>query len=201
MREKLIDYVKLLFAGTPNSEDMLQEILQNTLDRYDDLISQGKSPEAAYRLSISGIGDIGELMGNQEDTAAPDDRTDYRGRPLPSKRKKLLQALAIGLYICSVLPVIIFSSLGYPIWGVCLMFVFIAVATMLLILSPDNAHSEDNEKQKANKTTRNLIGTIGLIVYFVLSFSTQAWHITWLVFPIIGAVQGLVNAIKDLKEG
>ena len=35
MREQLEQYVKLLFAGTPDSEDMQQEILQNTLDRYD----------------------------------------------------------------------------------------------------------------------------------------------------------------------
>ena len=58
MRDQLIQYVRLLFAGTPDSYDMQQEILQNTLDRYDDLIAQGKAPEAAYRLAISGIGDM-----------------------------------------------------------------------------------------------------------------------------------------------
>ena len=62
MRDQLIQYVRLLFAGTPDSYDMQQEILQNTLDRYDDLIDQGKSPEAAYSLSISGIGDINEIL-------------------------------------------------------------------------------------------------------------------------------------------
>ena len=64
MREQLIQYIHLLFAGTPDSEDMQQEILQNTLDRYDDLLSQGKAPEAAYRLAIAGIGDIQEIIGN-----------------------------------------------------------------------------------------------------------------------------------------
>ena len=58
MREQLTQYVNLLFAGAPDSEDIRQEILQNTLDRYDDLIAAGKTPEAAYRLAISGIGDI-----------------------------------------------------------------------------------------------------------------------------------------------
>ena len=57
MREKLIQYVDLLFAGAPNCQDIKQEILQNTLDRYDDLIDQGKVPEAAYRLAISGLGE------------------------------------------------------------------------------------------------------------------------------------------------
>ena len=64
MREQLIQYVELLFAGAPGSEDIKQEILQNTLDRFDDLISQGKQPEAAYRLAISGIGDCCLPPGN-----------------------------------------------------------------------------------------------------------------------------------------
>ena len=63
MREQLIKYIDLLFAGAPEAEDIKQEILQNTLDRYDDLISQGKSPESAYSLAISGIGDINEILG------------------------------------------------------------------------------------------------------------------------------------------
>ena len=42
MREQLISYVDLLFAGTTGCEDMKQEILQNTLERYDDLLAQGR---------------------------------------------------------------------------------------------------------------------------------------------------------------
>ena len=61
MRDQLIRHVKHLFEKIPSSHDMQQEILQNSLDRYDDLISQGKSPEAAYQLAISGLGDLQEL--------------------------------------------------------------------------------------------------------------------------------------------
>lgn len=45
-----------------------------------------------------------------------------------------------------------------------------------------------------------MIWAIGLALYFLVSFATFAWHITWLIFPITGAVQGLVRAILDLKE-
>ena len=44
MRQQLIQYVDLLFAGADDCEEIKQEILQNTLDRYDDLITGGKSP-------------------------------------------------------------------------------------------------------------------------------------------------------------
>ena len=64
MRTQLIQYLDLLFAGSKDSEDIHQEILQNTLDRYDDLILEGKTPEAAYRLAILGIGDIRSCPGS-----------------------------------------------------------------------------------------------------------------------------------------
>lgn len=64
MREKLKFYIDFLFAGAPNTRtvaDTKAEILQNTLDKYDDLVAQGKSPEAAYSLAVSGIGDLGKF--------------------------------------------------------------------------------------------------------------------------------------------
>ena len=42
MREQLTQYVNLLFAGAQDTDEIRAEILQNTLDRYDDLIAQGK---------------------------------------------------------------------------------------------------------------------------------------------------------------
>ena len=63
MREKLKEYVHLLFAGTVGKEDMEQEILQNTLDRFDDWVARGFSEEDAYRKAVSGIGDIDALLG------------------------------------------------------------------------------------------------------------------------------------------
>ena len=38
-------------------------------------------------------------------------------------------------------------------------------------------------------------------IYFIVSFLTGAWYITWAIFPITAAVQGLTKAILDLKEG
>ena len=58
MRDKLKTYIDYLFAGAPQTAATAEtkaEILQNTLDKYDDLIAEGKTPEAAYSLAVSGI--------------------------------------------------------------------------------------------------------------------------------------------------
>ena len=87
MREQLIQYVQLLFAGVEDCDDIRQEILQNTLDRYDDLIAAGKTPEAAYRLAIMGIGDINESLGRAPGAAplpAPSAKQDEQDTRLRS---------------------------------------------------------------------------------------------------------------------
>lgn len=209
MKEKLIQYVDLLFAGTPGTEDIKQEILQNTLDRFDDLTSQGKSPEAAYSLAISGIGDVSELLGSNTASSpaepvyyAPVEESAPESENT-SGQQKYMSAAAIAMYICCVVPVIIFSPLGLETLGICLMFLLIAAATALLIIAGSSEKKEPMakaEKRTPQQELNKVLGTVTLVLYLIVSFASGAWYITWLIFPIAAAVKGLVKAILDLKE-
>ena len=209
MRDQLIQYVELLFAGAGDCDDIKQEILQNTLDRYDDLIAEGKVPQAAYRMAITGIGDINEILGKNPPAsssyaaAAPSAKPAETDTPL----KKLFRAIAIGLYILCPAPLFVLSEFGMDTLGLCGLLAMVAVATVLIVLGKKSEQEERKKEEIAlspeaqlRKSIEGIIWVIGLALYFVISFSTMAWHITWLIFPIIGAVQGLVNAILDLKE-
>ena len=198
-----------------NCEDIRQEILQNTLDRYDDLVAQGKSPESAYRQAISGIGDISEILsGEQTFTASP--RTNEPEPEADTPTKKLLRTIAIALYILCAAPLIILSEFGMDNLGLCCTLAVVAVATVLILLGKKNGPGEDTQehtasaqaqetsespRQELRKSIKSLIWAIGLAAYFIVSFSTGAWYVTWVIFPIIGAVQGLVIACLDLTEG
>lgn len=209
MREQLIQYVKLLFAGTPNSYDMQQEILQNTLDKYDDLISQGKTPEAAYRLAISGIGDISEILGSDPAPTTPP-ATSLSPQPEQTNKKKWMRAVAIGMYICCVIPLFIFGNIGNGVLGLCLMFVMIAAATVLIIMASNGSKDDDDEEKKESdryqqkhplyKTYKSISGWLTLGIYLVVSFATGAWYITWLIFPISACIDSVIKAILDLQE-
>lgn len=213
MREQLIQYVNLLFAGAPDSEEIKLEILQNTLDRYDDLIGQGKSPEAAYRLAISGIGDINEILGSAATDASahytyhPTDPLTQAERDTPIK--KAMRAIAVALYIICALPLIVLSEMGMDTIGLCGTLAIVAVATVLIILgkkqeSPKTTAEESSpaltSQQELQKSINGVIWAVGLAIYFILSFITNAWYVTWVIFPVIGSVQGLVKACMDLKE-
>lgn len=216
MREQLVQYVNLLFAGNSGAEEMKQEILQNTLDRFDDLLSRGSSEEEAYRQAIAGIGDVGELLGRK---APGTQQADYN--PLPGFEgtapavARMLRAVAIFLYIVSPVPLILFDALGWDTVGLCITLVIVAIATLLLLTFGRSKPAQEAKREEAEppvvhsptakknlkKSIGSLISTAGLVLYFVISFSTHAWLVTWLIFPITGAVRGVVNACIDLKEG
>ena len=212
MRGNLIQYVNLLFAGTSGTEEIKQEILQNTLDRYDDLIAQGKAPEAAYSLAISGIGDISEILNNRQyEVPAPVAPAAAVPENAPEAPwKKYVRAGAIFLYIVCAIPLFILSEFGMDTIGLCATISIAAVATVAIILSGSGKNDKkvknetpkeaETPQQELRNAVKKIINTVGLVLYFGLSFTTGAWHITWLVFPIEGAVWGLVKACMDLKE-
>lgn len=215
MREQLTQYVNLLFAGAHDADEIRAEILQNTLDRYDDLVEQGKSPEAAYRLAIGGIGDINEILGaayrNPTSSIPAKDVVPQIETEDDIKRKKT-RAVAIAMYILCALPLLMLGDLGFGNLGLCLTLAIVACATYLMIITgkKDSDDEEDNEsaqdhvdsspRSKLKEGIGSLIWAVGLAVYFIISFSTGAWHITWIVFPIIGCTEGLMKAILDLIE-
>ncbi len=208
MREQLSQYVELLFAGARGCEDIKQEILQNTLDRYDDLVAAGKVPEAAYRLAIAGIGDINEILGTNvpcSDLSHPAAAADDGD----TQKKKLLRAIAVGLYILCPLPLILLSEMGLDILGLCGTLAIAAVATVLILLGAkkesQNSQDEDDDEEdtpqsELGKSLGGLIWAIGLAIYFLVSFSTNCWHITWVIFPILGALDDLVKAMIRKRE-
>lgn len=67
-------------------------------------------------------------------------------------------------------------------------------------ISPDELqrrHDALKLRQKMFKAYYWVIVTIG---YFVLSFSTQAWHVSWLIFLIAVPVEGLIQTILKVEQ-
>lgn len=206
MREKLIQYVELLFAGISDCAEMKQEILQNTLDRYDDLIAEGKMPEAAYRLAIGGIGDISELLkAPAREAPAPSPATPPAD-PKAEDAKKRFRAIAIGLYIISIIPLIVLSEVGLDTIGLCGTLTIVAVATVILIVcgkketEPDARPEKEAEESPLAKSISGFVWAVGLAIYLIVSFATGAWHITWVVFPILGALDHVLGILISAKD-
>ncbi len=251
MREKLKEYVHLLFAGTTGTEDMEQEILQNTLDRFDDWVSRGFSEEDAYRKAVSGIGDIDALLGKSA-SPEPEEASGYV--PLG---KRICNAVAVFLYIICPTPLFIFRNeiglcclLGMVVCGVviqvlagklmdsletynpisggaraaltviaiffyilcpvplfllqgefglCCLLTMVALGVAMQIIAGKSTgqpmKTKEEPQNEAQKSARSLLGLLTVAVYLLVSFRTQAWWITWIIFPIADSLTKLVFAL------
>lgn len=219
MNEKLRNYIEFLFEDAPKTKEVIElkeEMLQNLIDKYNDLVSEGKSNEAAYNIATASIGDVNDLIEQLKNR--PTYQQGFEKEMLESKKRSaLLTSIAVMLYIMSVIPVMLLGEIGTGIIGVVIMFVMIAIATGLIIynnmskpkyLKKDQTVVEEFKAWKANSVEKNALyksicgamWSIIVVIYFIISFMTMAWHITWVIFLIGSAIQGIIHAIFELKK-
>lgn len=211
MEKRLVNHIDILFNSMPqneNTNEVKEEILQNSIDKYYDLINEGNDAETAYSKTVASIGDIHGLFANN--------RNDIEQK-IEKQRKKsaLFVTISVIMYICSIIPCIIFSEFGLDILAVSLMFAMIAVATGLLIYNGMTKYKPVPEETMVNEFKQwqsgkpsdkqiktqvsGIIWSIILILYFVISFLTGAWYVTWVLFLVGIAVEQIAKLYISLK--
>ena len=113
MEAKLRAYMDQLFsqtAPTRSAVELKEEMLQNLIEKYNDLLAEGKTPEAAYNIATASIGDISELLEQlkKEETQMP----RYTEEQIEASRRRsaICVSIAVMLYILSVIPCIIWDD-------------------------------------------------------------------------------------------
>lgn len=115
-------------------------------------------------------------------------------------------AVAVMLYIFAIIAVVVCAAqFGQPILGVAIFFTLIAVATGILIYNGIyySKESKDEKTVKDNtilKQITSIVGLIGVIVYLLVSFTTMAWNITWIIFIVVGLVNQIIKLIYTVKN-
>ena len=180
MKEKLTEHIRLLFADAerrspdnPRLTELKEELLLNTLEKYEHLISMGKTPEAAYTTSVNGIGDIEALLNDVIG------ETDARKAAESATRSAATaganpEAEGAGEYENSDDDD-----------------------------DDDNADNGDAKRPPRSpwyKLASGIIWTVTLGSYFAISFATHAWAVTWLVFLMGIAADNVAEGIFDLRR-
>jgi len=221
MEDKLRRYVDGLFARTVPTKkavELKEEMLQNLHDKYNDLISEGKAPEAAYNIAIAGIGDVSGLLAELEAEAPePADAAIYEEARAKSAMRTAIAVMAI---ILSSLPLIILGMLHnrYRVEiGLPIMLITIASAVGLLVYNnmtkprynrnSDTMVDQFREWQSGTDIRKKLrraisaaLWSVLMALYFILSFLTDWWHLTWIIFIIGAAIEAFINIFFTLKK-
>lgn len=225
MNAKIKNYVDVLFSDIPRTkkaQELKQEILSNMNDRFNAYIAEGKTESQAYSLAVAEQGDIDAALADLAPATELKAKIDAY-RTLKARNT----AIAVALYILSPAVLILFSCLpalfGFKdedmavIVGLILMFLCIAAATGLLIFTrmsiPQDVEpympktddkqpifSNNSKKGRLFNSVLGLYWSVVTIIYLVVSFTTMAWHITWLIWLIASAVhQALVMIFRSIE--
>ncbi len=223
MKEKIVQYFNQLFLDAPETGKALElrkEMTQNALDKFEDLLQDGYSEEEAYQNVIGSIGDVTELFGELEEknllTLSEKDR----------KKKAILQAVASGIYILAGAVFFAVAMLG-EMYGEedmsgtvgLILAALICIPPTIMMVYAANMYPAYKEKEKKNmveeykeeqyqnnrqkaiiSSISTLLWTLVLALYFLISFTTGAWYLTWIIFLIGGSLQSIVSLIFSLRQ-
>ena len=248
MKAKLKDYIETIFTDAPQTYrayELKEEMYTDLCEKYDDLITEGKTPAAAYHAVISGVGDISELIEELKREAGCGTDPSRDGEKPPKReryytpeeqetirkyrsRGAVMTAISVALYTICWLPLVVFGALWDDVGGIVglvVMFLIIAAATALNIIhsmtkpeclrnggsSDDDDDDDDDDEdhdRKSKKGSRHpvykaisgALWCLTVVVYLGVSILSGAWHITWLIFLIVTAIDNIIKACFDLRS-
>ena len=221
MEYKIREYLDQLFENAPRTKrayELKIELTQNLIEKYYALVGEGKEPEDAFNLTVMSIGDVRELFAQLEDdeNGQPVPQPVYYPQEQPDHKRALLRALTVMLFILSLVPPIAVNALfddGFSWVGAIGMFGMWALAVGLLVYDklthpkspqpiPGSVVEDFRQWQTRKVKKKHWIAAFNgafwpmvLAVYFLLSFSTGKWYITWVIFLIAPAVDVVVNTL------
>lgn len=141
---------------------------------------------------------------NNDETESTDNDELTNQTSNPRKKFAILTSIAVCMYILSIVPLIILDG---STTAAAIFFIIIALATMLIVfgaLSKPKAEHDDkvitNQKRLYKQITGILSG-ITVCLYLIISFLTNDWHITWIIWIIYGILCKIIDLILTLKEG
>lgn len=220
VKDRLERHLETLFAQVPPSRaafELKEELLTNSLERYDDLRTRGLSEDEAFSAAVGNIGNVNELLA-----ALPkeDEPFVFAMEEERRSRNALIVTVSVGLYILAAavlfvglfLSTIFWQSILYIALG--LTAVLCIVPTCLLVYNayrwptPKQQNSQGYEvnpqpkDQKRMKAVRgsisSLLWPVTVILYMLISFSTGAWYITWVIFLISACIESVINLLFRL---
>ena len=125
-----------------------------------------------------------------------------------TNKKKKAKGIVTGIisYVVAIAWIMVsIPVLGFnPVLCSAIFLLICAAATGVLIYSClvyKTAKKELTKEQKLIKQITDIVAVFFTVIYFLISFLTMAWHITWILWIICGLVNEIIKLIIMLRSG
>jgi len=61
--------------------------------------------------------------------------------------------------------------------------------------------ADTQDKKQMRTAVSSALWSLILVLYFIISFTTRAWHISWIIFIIGILVEALINIFYAMTDG
>lgn len=230
MNTKIRDYINELFKNAPKTKKVLElkeEMITNAEEKFADLMAEGYREEDSFSVVIHSIGNVEELFHELGRVDGSYSGTTEDEQKFRQKKAKYI-AISAGWYIFAGVVFFAFVLLGEPysyygsgidwsllglIIGALLCIPPTIIIVYMSMITPKYQKAEEsmveeykewksgsNRDKEVRKAISSIIWTLTVVLYFVLSFRTGSWHITWIIYLIAGCVESLVNLLFNIKK-
>ncbi len=217
--ERIKQHIDALFSGAPDVNrvnDLKNEIYLNTLDRYRDLLAEGKPEEEAYRSAIGGIGDVRELIRSLNTTAtavgsapaAAVADASAKGKPAAKSLRRTLRGQVDSILWMLMLTLYFELSFATGKWHITWILFLIAPAVESLIHAiwdyttrnrPEVFYLPDTATRRLQSNLSTALWTLTVAAYILISFYTGRWYVTWVMFLLAVALENLICILTSLS--
>ncbi len=151
----------------------------------------GKAPEENNNINTQNVENENKVLTKEE------------------VRKKSAEVVSTSIFIYILAVAILIVAIPVlrvnPIVATAIFLCMIAWATARIVkhyMSIPKFEKNKEEKRQVQiiKQINSIVGTICVIIYFIVSFMTMAWHITWVIFIIDGLICEIVKLFFMLNE-
>lgn len=207
MEERIEKYMESVFRDVPDSDrasTIRKEITQNLLDKYHDLLQEGKSEEEAYAIAISCGGDLSGIVADLRGENVPysynyEKQFDRLYEKQLRREKKSCARFGSVLWLVTVCVYLLVSFLVPGVWAYSWVLFVLAAAV-------DNFYRFVKIRSQQSMRRNALYSTVWMgtiAVYFLSSFLLNLWAFSWILFIVAFAltrILGIVVFHDDTQE-
>lgn len=177
-------------AGTSAAAQICGDLMDKLDREYDQRISEGKTELEAYREVSKRLDEIKKLVDSlpeDEETETEEERLDRMEgfRTL----KRITGKMSTVLWLSTV-PVYLLYSMHTGRWATSWLIFLISTISEILI---NSVVDWNNERKDHRKTARGVASSVlwllTVVLYFVISFATGKWAITWMISILAAIIQ------------
>lgn len=208
--------------------ELKEELIANAMEKYNDLTLRGYSEDEAFQLVVGSIGDVQKLfaeMGTDDDYSQA---YYLQWAKEAQEKKAALTAVSAGLFLLAGAVLVISLLLYWynvkfiyihgqnmNLLGIGIALLICIVPVSLLVyahniqppaelsgyISGQSAETRKQRRKRFKQIKGSLEGLMWLLIvifYFIISFASHAWYITWIIFLGGAAVECLLDALTKI---